>query len=312
MLQRRSIELAIFVLLACLTGARADAPAVTAAPSPASAESGRGARWCGDLAATGRTLGWKFDACDGVNWHEGGVSVEGRSLMYADFGDPTAQNVTLVFSEVHGDEVTPLYLAIQLALWLRDPAHRSGGTRVVIAPLVNPDGFFRKPRVRMNAHGVDLNRNLATRDWDKFAMNAWKKRFRSDPRRFPGTHPVSEPETLFQQELIRQVKPQKILSIHAPLNFMDYDGPTVLSLARFPREYVRECLALRSKLKAVSSGFFPGSLGNYAGRELGIPTLTLELPTADAKRAERYWRQFSKGIRTMIEFTVPTYVSTRL
>jgi len=108
------------------------------------------------------------------------------------------------------------------------------------------------------------------------------------------------------------VKPQKILSIHSPLNFLDYDGPSSLALSRFPRDYTQECDRLRKSLKAVSGGFYPGSLGNYAGRELGIPTLTLELPSADAKKAENYWNQFSRGIRAMIQFTVPSYASRQL
>jgi protein MpaA len=90
---------------------------------------------------------------------------------------------------------------------------------------------------------------------------------------------------------------------------MDYDGPTALSLAKFPRQYVRECLKLRSRLKAITSGFFPGSLGNFAGQELGIPTLTLELPTSDSRKAEAYWKKFSQGIKTMIEFVVPKYAA---
>jgi protein MpaA len=106
--------------------------------------------------------------------------------------------------------------------------------------------------------------------------------------------------------LIQRIRPQKILSIHAPLNFMDYDGPgaSALALARFPKEYIQQCTKLRKQLKAVAGGFFPGSLGNYAGQELGIPTLTLELPSADPGKASVYWKKFQTGIRTMIEHRV--------
>jgi protein MpaA len=157
----------------------------------------------------------------------------------------------------------------------------------------------------MNAHRVDINRNFKTKDWEAEAHKAWKNKYRSDPRRFPGDTPGSEPETEFQAELIRKYQPKKILSIHAPLNFLDYDGPTTMTLVRFPKEYVQECLTLRGRLKAISSGFFPGSLGNYAGQELGIPTLTLELPSADPAKAYAYWLKFKQGIRTMIDFEMP-------
>jgi murein peptide amidase A len=266
-------------------------------------------KWCEEVQSSARGLKWTVDACRVRDWKIGGRSVEGRPLVYAEFGDPSLKNTTLIFSTVHGDEVTPLYVGLQVANWMADHQSSLAGAHVIVAPLVNPDGFFRKPRTRMNARGVDVNRNFATRDWDERAHKAWKLRHRKDPRRFPGPTSRSEPETIFQEELIKKYRPQKIMAIHAPLNVMDYDGPGLeaLKLDRFPKEYVQRCLKLRGELKAVSTGFFPGSLGNYAGQELGIPTLTLELPSADARKAEGYWRTFQQGIREMIEFTVPAY-----
>jgi protein MpaA len=302
---------AFFLIVVCLVSA----PAFGAPEEPGQAPISEDDRqrlaqvdeWCASVRKTVKELRWKVDPCDGVTWRAAGQSVEKRPLVYAEFGDPKAENTTLIFSMVHGDEVTPLFLAIQLARWMKNNQASMPGARVVIAPLVNPDGFFSIPRKRVNARGVDVNRNFHTHDWSKRALNAWRIKYRSDPRRYPGSRPNSEPETVFQRELIDRVRPQKILSVHAPLNFIDYDGPTatVLSLSKFPREYVRECMRLRQRVKAVSSGFFPGSLGNYAGQELGIPTLTLELPSADSRKALAYWDKFKPGIRTMIEFKVP-------
>ncbi len=260
---------------------------------------------CQQLKKDSASFKWKVEPCEGIAWQVGGASVQGRPLVFAEFGNPENPNTTLVFSMVHGDEITPLYLALQLVHWMKANPEALKDAHVVIAPLVNPDGFIRSPRTRMNDRGVDVNRNFPTKDWPVRALAAWKKRFRSDPRRFPGPQPASEPETIFQQEMIRKFKPQKILSVHAPLNFMDYDGPSPLSLARFPGEYVRECVKLRTRLKAISSGFFPGSLGNFAGQEQGIPTLTLELPSADYRKADEFWEKFKPGIRTMIEYKIP-------
>ncbi len=269
--------------------------------------------WCEQLRQEIAQFKWAVDPCPaGVIFKVTGHSVQGRSLVYADFGDPAAKNTTLILSAVHGDEITPVYVGLQTIQWLKDHAAELRGTRVIIAPLVNPDGFFARPRKRVNARGVDVNRNFSTRDWHSHARVAWQKKFKSDPRRNPGLAARSEPETLFQEDLIHQFKPQKVMSIHAPLNFMDYDGPTALSLAKFPSEYVRVCLKLRSRLRAITSGYFPGSLGNFAGHERGIPTLTLELPSADPLKADRYWKLFSKGIHTMIEFQVPNTASRAL
>ncbi len=268
--------------------------------------------WCSKVEASIAQLKWKIKPCDHISWKISGESVQGVPLVYAEFGDLHSANTTLIFSTVHGDEITPFYLGIQLANWLKDRQGELENTHVVIAPLVNPDGFLSNPRTRMNARGVDVNRNFATKDWKSRAVMSREKKGRLDPRRFPGNEPMSEPETLFQSELIKLIHPSKIMTIHAPLNVKDFDGPSALSLSRFPVDYVRECDRLRKKMNATSTGFFPGSLGNYAGHELGIPTLTLELPSTDATKAERYWKQFSHGIRTMIQFTVPHVASGSL
>ena len=280
--------------------------AVAPSVSPAQTEVAQVEQLCADLRKSVKNLKWEVDPCPAdIRWKVGGHSIEGRPLIHAEVGNPDSRNTTLVFSMVHGDEVTPLYIGLELLKWVQVNRATLGDFRLVVAPLVNPDSFFKSPRTRVNARGVDVNRNFPTRDWKERATHAWKVRFKSNPRRFPGYEPDSEPETRYQRELISTTKPIKILSVHAPLNFMDYDGPSQLSLERFPKDYVQECLKLRKSLKATSGGFFPGSLGNYAGQELGIPTLTLELPSADPAKARRYWEQFRAGIRTMIEYAMP-------
>src|SRR5689334_22221919 len=93
-------------------------------------------KWCTDLRNAVSQLKWKLDPCDGIQWQIGGNSVQGRPLVYAEFGDSHAENTTLIFSAVHGDEITPLYLGIQLIHWIRERQDQLGKTRVVIAPLV--------------------------------------------------------------------------------------------------------------------------------------------------------------------------------
>lgn len=269
-------------------------------------------KWCQEVNDSISELKWKMSSCNGIDWKVGGASVQGRPLVYAEFGNPKAENSTLIFSTVHGDEVTPLYIALEMVYWLKEREKEWVDTRVVVAPLVNPDGFFSKPRTRMNARGVDVNRNFTTGDWPSKALSAWKKKFKSDPRRFPGHEPSSEPETKFQEDLIRKIRPTKILSVHSPLNFLDYDGPSQLTLEKFPTDYAKSCEKLKKALNAISGNFYPGSLGNYAGRELGIPTVTLELPSADPRKAALYWKKFSLGIHKMIQFSVPKYESGKL
>jgi protein MpaA len=263
---------------------------------------------CEDLRGKIKEWKWTLEPCKNLDWASSALeSIQGRPLWLREFGEKDSKNVTLILSMVHPDEVTPFYVGFQTAHWLRQREMEGDlkGVRVIVAPLVNPDGLLRTPPTRTNARGVDLNRNFDTKDWRKSALKAWKVRYRKNPRRFPGLEPGSESETKFQEDLIRTYRPVKILSIHAPLNHLDYDGPTILSIEKFQREYVSECQRLKKKLNAISSGFFPGSLGNFSGQELGIPTITMELPTSDPAKADLYWQKFQRGIRELIYFEFP-------
>jgi protein MpaA len=260
---------------------------------------------CSSLDKAFQKRAWGKDPCGSHQWRFESTSVQGRPLIYLVFGPEQSQNTTLILSMVHGDEITPLYLGFEAAAWAESNMKQHPDARLVIAPLINPDGFFGYPKSRTNAHGVDCNRNFSTRDWTKEALAQWKKRFHSDKRRFPGYKPDSEPETLFQKDLIDRFKPHKIISIHSPLNVLDYDGPDHVKLFRFSEEYVEKCQQLREKLNAKSTGFFPGSLGNYTGKDMGIPTITLELPTANPTKAKEYWAKFKKGLELAITHEMP-------
>src|SRR5437762_2536893 len=71
-------------------------------------------KWCGDVKRSTDQFKWNIEPCKAIPWVVGGSSIEERPLVYAEFGDPKAENTTLVLSMVHGDEVTPLYLGLQL------------------------------------------------------------------------------------------------------------------------------------------------------------------------------------------------------
>ena len=263
---------------------------------------------CSGLEKAFEKRNWGKNPCRGVEWKVGGTSVKGRPLIYVEFGPADSKNTTLVFSMVHGNEITPLYLGFEMVGWAMEHMKKYPKSRLVIAPLVNPDGFFEFPKTRTNTHGVDCNRNFNTKDWKKDALAAWKKKFNSESSRFPGHEPDSEPETQFQKSLIDKIMPNKVLSIHSPLNVIDYDGPDRVALNVFSVDYVKKCQELRNRVKAIRTGFFPGSLGNYAGQELGIPTITLELPTALAPKAKEYWNKFKTGIETVVTYEVPPKV----
>ena len=134
-------------------------------------------------------------------------------------------------------------------------------------PAVNPDGLLDGQAVRQNACGVDLNRNFPSQDWDTAAIEYWRNNTGENPRRYPGQEAASEPEVRWLIEQIEKFEPEVIVSVHAPYHLLDCDGPS-----QAPDKI--------GDLYLHQLGVYPGSLGNYAGLDLGIPVVTLELPSA--------------------------------
>jgi murein peptide amidase A len=266
-----------------------------------------------EIKKTVRTRAYKWDlsvfSAEGLKVQ--GQSVGQRPLVYYTCGDKDSGNNSLILSTVHGDEVNPAYFGFRLIEWLRARPELCQKGFVVIAPLVNPDGFLRYTKgTRTNANKIDVNRNFDTPEFAQLAMKLWKEKFKSR-RYYPGEKPASEPETQFQKWLIDEFKPNKILSIHAPLNILDYDGPSDADTQAFSKSYIDSCEYLKTaiqkatpSLKFFAYGIFPGSLGNYAGKQRGIPTFTVELPTTDASLAGQYFGDLETGTRLFIMQTV--------
>lgn len=76
-------------------------------------------KFCDEVRGSFKALKWDLDPCNGVKWEVGGKSVNGRPLVYAEWGNAASGNTTLVFAAVHGDEVTPVYLGFALANFLQ-------------------------------------------------------------------------------------------------------------------------------------------------------------------------------------------------
>ncbi len=170
----------------------------------------------------------------------------------------------LVIGGIHGDELSSTSLVFH---WIAMAADTTAGMDWRFVPAVNPDALLLAKPTRMNANGVDLNRNFPTPGWDKEAIAYWQKRTRKDPRRYPGRAALSEPESRFVVEAMQQWKPDLIVSVHAPYGVLDYDGPSV------PPERL-------GRLYLDRVGIFPGSLGHYGGVHKGVPVVTIELPSA--------------------------------
>ena len=197
----------------------------------------------------------------------GARSVNGQAILmkeYAPLPDRDPISRVLLIGGTHGDE----YASISVVLkWMRTlDIYHSGMFHWHVAPLLNPDGLLQKRSQRLNANGVDLNRNMPTPKWRDKTEKYWNKVGR-DPRRYPGKAPLSEPESRWLYDEIRSFKPHVIISVHAPFGVLDFDGPPA-----GPSKL--------GKLHLKLIGTYPGSLGNSAGVQHQIPVITVELPHA--------------------------------
>lgn len=245
--------------------------------------------------------GWRDVKPSEIPWESHRTTQQKHPLIFTQFGH-SKSNCVLFLGAVHGDELPTVYLLLKFAHYIKNNPNLFRDNCIIIAPLVNPDGFFSKPPKRVNARGVDLNRNFPTRDWRADALRQWERKCHKNKRYYPGKKPGSEQETTFQMTLIKRFKPQKILTIHSPLGFYDFDGPTS-DLDSF--EHWLEKISRETNHPLKKFGYFPGSLGNYAGHERNIFTLTLELPSSSPGKGMEYFQKFQTAILKFINFTIP-------
>ncbi len=243
------------------------------------------------LEARCREYGWEDIKPRDILWEYHRTTQQRRPLIFTQFGN--SRDCVLFLGGVHGDELATAYILLKFAHYIKEHPELFKDKCIVIAPLVNPDGFFSNPPRRVNANGIDINRNFPTRDWHAGALHQWEKNGHRNRRYYPGRRPGSEQETLLQIALIKRFKPQKILSVHSPLGFYDYDGPSS-DLGSF--EQWLEKISQETHYPLKRYGYFPGSLGNYAGHERNIFTLTLELSSSEPNKGRAFFQQFQTAI----------------
>ncbi len=287
------MKIRIFVLLVisflCLSG--------TVFPSDGSTKEFQGL--LKDLKKRFTDYGWTDLKPEGIEWEYHRTTPGKRPLFFATFGS-NLENCTLLLGTVHGDEIPTAYVLFKLAEHLKENPDIYKGRCIVVAPLVNPDGFLANPPRRVNSRGIDPNRNFPTKFWKRDAIKQWQGTSRSK-RYNPGQKPGSESETNFQIALINRFKPQKILTLHSPLNFYDYDGPSV-GLDVFEKWLEKISKETNHPMKKL--GVYPGSLGNYAGFERDIFVVTLELPSSEPRMGAQYYSQFKSAVGKFVQLGI--------
>lgn len=200
-----------------------------------------------------------------------GRSAQSRSIILYTFNVDRGPNPVLILAAIHGDEPTSAYCANQLLHILQITPYLAEGTPVAILPVANPDGLAAGTRV--NSRGVDLNRNFPSAN--AVPLNQRSESMRHTLfRNYPGPSAASEPETRILIHLIQTLHPRRICSIHSigqGRQQNNYDGPA---------KDLAELMTQNNHYPASPNIGYPtpGSLGAYAGIDLHIPMITLELP----------------------------------
>jgi murein peptide amidase A len=204
-----------------------------------------------------------------------GWSVEKRPVMLQIFGE--GSDVSFIMAGIHGDEVAGTALVRRLAAHLNHRPDLLQGKTVLLMALANPDGTARQ--TRQNVRGVDLNRNFPANN----RINSPES----------GRWALSEPESRVIYQILREYRPNRIVSVHQPLGCIDYDGPAADLAGR---------MAQACDLPVKKLGARPGSMGSYSSQVRHIPIVTLELLDSDSGLSEeQLWTRYGRALVAAIQ-----------
>lgn len=126
-----------------------------------------------------------------------GHSGEGRPIRLRQLGDPAIEASVLVFGCIHGDECGASGL-VPTIYGCPDPY-----SNVYVVPNLNPDGAALG--TRLNARGVDLNRNFPSQ---------WRRAGDPGDPEYPGPRPLSEPESRLATRIVTRLRPRVTIWFH--------------------------------------------------------------------------------------------------
>jgi len=213
-----------------------------------------------------------------IQHHVAGTSVENRPIKSLVIGESGA--TILIIAGIHGDECEGTPLVWRLAGYFYDHPELLEGKKLILMPEANPDGCFHHHRYNVNH--VDLNRNFPSSN--------------HTAGRNYGEKSLSEPETIALAKTINQNKPQRIITLHQPLACIDHDGPA---------EELAKHIAQHCELPICKLGAKPGSLGSYAGVNMNIPVIAIELPpSAKDVSPDMLWKQYADALISAIVYPI--------
>jgi protein MpaA len=204
-----------------------------------------------------------------------GTSVDGRPITAYQFGN--GPSMVLFIAAMEGNEQNSANL---LQRWIPDvdanpgkiPSYRT----LVIIPQINPDGYAAD--TRLNADGVDLNRNFPANNWSEqvtepTAPDVWTND--------GGPYPLSEPESQAIATYTQNNQPTLTLTMHSHGGIVEAnDAGDSIALGA---EYAH--LADYGAIPTYEIGNFfdyttTGAYEDWLNDKLNLPALEVELESA--------------------------------
>ena len=205
-----------------------------------------------------------------------GHSQQNRSVQVERFG--SGSEAIVLLASIHGTEVVGTSLFNHLIDALYDHPDWLNNRTLYLMKLTNPDGVVAD--VRGNSQNIDINRNFPTNNFGRGLFN--------------GDAPLSAAETVVLMDFFVEIQPSRVLTIHQPLNGIDYDGPA--------KELAHELSEL-SNIRIHRLGSRSGSLGSFVGKELQRPIITLEIPGyANERSSEWLWERYGALLHAFIVY----------
>ena len=162
----------------------------------------------------------------------------------------------LIIGGIHGNEYSSISIIFKWITILNQNTVNAYHWKII--PLLNPDGLLQDLSKRVNANGIDLDRNFSV---DTGSDQDETNKHGQETTRW-------EPESQWLAEEIERYKPDAIITVHAPNSSRNYKRSNNSQPA----------LGAQYQNKIVP---YPNSFNQYVSVRIDIPILTVELPYAN-------------------------------